>query len=244
MKNSTVLCIVVLCAYVALNGCDSQKESIVAPPLSDYYPFKVGTSLLYRLDSTVRAPSNIQLIVISYQAKDSIESTFLDNQGRQSYRIFRYIRNLSGTQPWQFASTIYATPTANAVEYVENNLRFIKLVAPLRNGYRFKAHSYIQTSSQFDYLLDWEYQYQNVGEPYKIGNTTFDSTITVLQKDETDPAGPFNPANFQIRNYGIEVYSKGLGLIYKEFLHSNYQASPPPAQYLQATYGIKLTLIK
>jgi hypothetical protein len=248
MKNIFAASLVFVLVFVLAVGCDPKKETLDAKLISDYYPLKVGTSLLYRLDSTVRAPSGTELIVRSYQAKDSVESTFFDNEGRQSFRVFRFIRNVSGTQPWQFAATFFVTPTQKSVEYVDNNLRFIKLVSPIRNNYTFKAHSYIQAdpgTSQFSYLYDWEYEYQGVGEPYKIGNTTFDSTVTVFQQDETFPEGPFNPSlAAQIRTYGVEVYAKGVGLIFKEFLYWNWQRNPPPPKFEEASYGIKLTLLK
>jgi hypothetical protein len=247
MKQTLISSFFLLAVVFLIGGCDATKETFNAPQLTEYYPFKVGTSQLYRLDSTVRAPSNTELIVRSYQAKDSVESTFLDNEGRQSYRIFRFVRNLSGTQPWQFAATFFATPTQKSIEYVDNNLRFIKLVAPITNNYTFKGNSFIQAmqgTSKFDYLYDWNYEYRNVGEPYKIGNRTFDSTVTVFQQDETFPQGPFDPAlPAQIRTYGVEVYAKGVGLIYKEFLYWNWQRNPPPAQFEQASYGVKLTLM-
>jgi hypothetical protein len=48
----------------------------------------------------------------------------------------------------------------------------------------------------------------------------------------------------QIRTLGVEVYAKGIGLIYKDFLYWNWQRNPPPAKFEEASYGIKLTLLK
>ena len=243
MKKLVAASFVFASAFLIL-GCDSTKETFETPPLKEYFPLNVGATLTYRLDSTVPAPFGTALLVKSYQAKDSIESTFIDNEGRTSYRIFRLIRNLSGTQPWRFAATYVATPTANSIEYVDNNLRFVKLVSPLKDGYAFKAHSFIDTksiNSQVSYLDDWEYEYQNVGKPYTVGNKKYENTVTVFQHNETTPDGAFNPNNYQQRNYGVEVYAKGIGLIYKDFLHWTYQVTPPPAKYEDASFGVKLT---
>lgn len=245
MKNLSVALFVSL--VIVLVGCKKQTETINTLSIKDYYPLQVGRSLLYQLDSTVLAPFGTALVVKSYQAKDSIESTFTDNQGRLSYRIFRFIRNLAGTQPWAFASTYVATPTANGIEYVDNNLRFIKLQLPLKNDYSFKAHSYIDTkslNSTVNYLDEWEYSYEKAGEPFAINNRTFDSTITVAQHDETTPDVPFTPAiPYQQHNFGKEVYAKGIGLVYKEFLHWTWQSTPPPSKYEDGSFGVKLTYI-
>ncbi len=228
-------------------SCNKQSETFSTAALSEYFPLKTGTSLLYRLDSTVPAPFGTALIIKSYQAKDSIESTFTDNEGRLSYRIFRFIRDTAGIKPWAFAATYVATPVGNRIEYVDNNLRFIKLQQPLRDDYNFKAHSYIDTrslNSTINYLDDWDYRYQNTGMPFTIKGKTFDSTITVFQHDETTPDIPFTTSiPYQQRNYGIEVYAKGVGLIYKEFLHWTWQSTPPPSKYEDGSFGVKLTYI-
>ena len=73
------------------------------------------------------------------------------------------------------------------------------------------------------------------------GNKKYENTVTVFQHNETTPDGAFNPNNYQQRNYGVEVYAKGIGLIYKDFLHWTYQVTPPPAKYEDASFGVKLT---
>jgi len=230
-----------------LSGCSKETENYNTPALSDYFPLQTGRAFIYRLDSTIIAPFGTALIVHSYLAKDTIESTFTDNQGRASYRIFRFIRDTSSIQPWRFAATYVATPTRESVEYVDNNMRFVKLRLPIKDDYSFKAHSFIDTkslNSTVNYLDEWEYRYQNTGLAYTVLNKTYGETVQVLQQDETSPDIVFSPGiAYQQRNYSIEVYAKGVGLIYKEFLHWIWDANPPPANYDDNSYGIKLRLI-
>ncbi len=246
MKKILATSVISAIVIVVLYGCGKETETFTGPALSEYYPLKVGRTSFYLMDSTVPAPFGTALLVKSYQAKDSVEASFTDNQGRLSYRIFRYIRDVAGTQNWRFAATYVATPTRESVEYVDNNMRFIKLRLPLRENFTFKAHSYIDTKSLntlVSYLDEWEYEYLNVGKPYTVLNKAYAETVTVAQHDETTPPGPFNPNNYQQRNYGLEVYAKDAGLIYKEFLHWTYQTTPPPAKYEDGSYGVKLRLI-
>jgi hypothetical protein len=124
-------------------------------------------------------------------------------------------------------------------------MRFIKLTIPISEGYTWKAHTYIDTksiNSTVSYLDEWAYEYRNVDQPYAVLNKTYNNTLTVFQHDETTPEGPFNPNNYQQRNYGQEVYAKDVGLIYKEFLHWTWQTSPKQA-YEDGSYGIRLRLI-
>lgn len=245
MKKSSFPVFVIMLLF-AVYSCKKETETLRTASLIEYFPLEVGKTFLYRLDSTVPASFGSALIVKSYQAKDTIESTFIDNQGRLSYRIFRFIRDTAGLQPWSFAATFVATPTDNAIEYVENNLRFLKLHAPVTEGYLWLAHSFIDTKSlntTVGYLDEWEYEYQNLGSGYTVFETAYDSTVTVFQHDETTPEGPFDAANYYQLNKASEVYAKGIGLIYKEFLHWTWQTTPPPSKYEDGSYGVKLSLI-
>lgn len=245
MKRIAAASLVLLLLMVA-EGCRKETETFNTATLNDYYPLQPGKTFLYRLDSTVLASFGSALTVKSYQAKDTIESTFSDNQGRLSYRIFRFVRDTAGLKPWQFAATYYATPTKKSVEYVDNNLRFLKLTAPITEGNSWKGNSYIDTKSlntSVPYLDEWQYEYKDFGRAFKVFNTTYSSTVTVYQQDETTPPGPFDPKNYQQRNLGTEVYAKGVGLVYKEFLHWTWQTTPPPARFEDGSYGVKLRLI-
>jgi hypothetical protein len=243
MKRFAVATLVVT-LVTFLYSCKKKTETFTSASINDYAALQTGKTYIYRLDSTIIAPFGTALIVKSYQAKDSIESAFTDNLGRQSFRIFRYIRDTLATRPWRFAATYVATPTVQTLEYVDNNLRFIKLHTPIKEGYKWKAHSFIDTkiNTTLRYLDEWEYEYRNVEQPYTVLNKTYDSTIIVFQHDETNPPVSFNPAVYQQKDYGVEVYAKGIGLIYKEFLHWTWQPNPTPG-FQDDSYGVKLRLI-
>lgn len=246
MKNILRALFTGLFATVLLVACKKQTETFASSTLEDYNPMRTGKIFIYRMDSTVPESFGSSLAVHSYQAKDSVESSFIDNQGRLSWRIFRSVRDTAGKKPWTFAATYVSTQTNNAIEYVDNNMRFVKLRLPITEGYTWKAHSYIDTkslNSNVTYLDEWEYEYQNVDQAYTVLNKRFDTTVTVFQHDETSPPGPFDPNNYQQRNFGMEVYAKGVGMIYKDFLHWTYQTTPPPSKYEDGSYGIKLQLI-
>jgi len=236
-----------LLCIISLVNCKKQTEQLALPKLADYTALQTGKVLLYHLDSTVIDPSGTQLVVNTYLAKDSIASTFTDNTGRLSYTVYRFITDTLNAGPWQPLLTYYITPTDNTIETVDdNNLRFISLTQPVTEGFTWNGNSYIDTksaTSNYQYMDGWTYTYQNVNKPYTVIKGTTDSTITVLQVDETSPPGPFDPGVYQQRNYSIEVYGKNIGLLYKEFLHWTWQPNPPPAQYQGDSYGIKLNLI-
>lgn len=92
-------------------------------------------------------------------------------------------------------------------------------------------------------MNEWVYQYQNSDMPFTVLKGIINHTYTVIQQDQTNPSGPFDPADYKERIYSIEVYAKGIGLIYKNFLHWTWQPTPLPARYQEDSYGISLNLI-
>ena len=57
-----------------------------------------------------------------------------DAAGQPSYRIYRYLRDAAGTQPWRSAGTYFITNTGRQVEWVEANRRQVKLVFRLKKA--------------------------------------------------------------------------------------------------------------
>jgi hypothetical protein len=242
MKKVFVSVMVAAISFVFFTGCEKKTETFETAALQEYYPLSVGKVFIYRLDSTITASFGVSLLTKSYQAMDTIESTFTDNKGRLSYRIFRFTRDTLGLQPWKFAATYYATPTATTVEYVDNNNRFIKLHLPFTEGYTWPGNSFLNS---YSYLENWKYENQNVGMPMTINNKKYDNTVTVFQIDETSPPGPFNPSlSFQEKIFSKEVYAKNVGMIYKEFLYWQWQKpSSAPGAFQDNSYGVKMQLI-
>ncbi|WP_207492887.1 hypothetical protein [Aridibaculum aurantiacum] len=247
MKKVFAAALVVLGTMAVFTSCKKETEELDAAQLEEYFPIKQGNVWIYRIDSILLAPFGAALVERSYQLRDSVVSTFSDNQGRPSYIIYRSIRDTAATKPWWTGGTIYATVTDRWVEYVENNLRYVKLSKPIKEGYSWYGHAFIDTHDNSDYkYLDkkngWDYTYEKLGEPFTVLNKTYDSTLTVAQNDEVSPAGPFDPNHFKQRLFGKEVYAKGIGLIYKEFLFWTWQPNPN-GHYEDNSFGIRLRLI-
>jgi hypothetical protein len=230
-----------------LHGCKKETETLYLAKPADYYPLVTGKVFIYRLDSTYLDATATQLLVNSYLVEDSIGTVFNDNAGRPSYPVYRFITDTLNSAPWQALGTYYITETSQTAEVVDdNNLRFIKLKAPLNEGAAWSGNSYIDTrsaTSPYQYMDGWNYTCQNVNMPFTTLKGSLDSTVTVLQVDDTSPPGPFDAASYQQRNYSLEVYAKGIGLVYKDFLHWTWQPDPPPAQYQKDSYGFRLNLI-
>ncbi|MEO7309900.1 MAG: hypothetical protein ABIX01_05860 [Chitinophagaceae bacterium] len=231
-------------------SCKEKNIELTSPALDEYWKPTVGKYIVYRIDSTVSTNFGVSLTVHSYRVKDLVDAEVVDGLGRKAYRILRSITDTNGVDAYKPNASFYAVPVGTEwIELVDNNLRFMKLRWPIRDGFEWKAHSFIDATSinsTVRYLADWNYAYQNIAQPYTVLTKKFDNTVTVMQKDETIPEGPFSPAAYKQRNYGVEVYAKGIGLIYKDFLHYIYQPPTPTraGYYEDESFGIRLRVIE
>ncbi len=237
--------IIILGTAISLNSCKKQIDDFTSAPLSDYYPLQVGNYVTYQLDSTVFINFGQRDTVIKYQVQDRVDAQITDNTGRTAFRIIRFIRK-NENQDWSPDNTFMAVQTENSIEFIENNLRFIKLKLPVTEGYSWKGNSYIDTysfSSGVRYLDGWEYTYDSVNVPLTLGNVTVDSTIKVAQIDEFLGEDPQVPgAIYGEKNYSVEKYAKGIGLVFKEFIHWEYNGAQPGSNAFYVGYGVRMSM--
>jgi len=159
----------------------------------------------------------------------------------------RFIRN-TAANPWQPDATFMAINTGTSLEFVENNLRYIKLKVPIKDSYSWKGNSYIDTyslNSDLKYLDSWDYVYDSVGVRSTVGTFTLDSTLKVNQRDEIIGT-PSDPNSYSEKNYGVEKYAAGIGLVYRNFFHSEYQPPVPGlgGHFVTGSYGVIMTMIE
>ena len=223
----------------------SKTEEFKTDSISDYAPLIVGKYITYQLDSLLYA-DNItpEDRVISYQVKHLVEDTIIDNLGRKGFIIRRYIRK-NAPDSWMPDNAFIAINTGSSYEYVENNLRFIKLKEPIRNEYSWKGNSYIDTysaNSEVKYFDDWIYAYDSLNTPLTLGTITIDSSLKVFERDDV-LGNPDAPDSYSEINFSVSNYAKGIGLVYHRFIHQEYQPPTPGTKAYKVGYGITLTMI-
>lgn len=226
-------------------SCKKENYNFTSESINDYYPLQVGKYITYDLDSTVFINFGQEDTIISYQVQDRVDAQITDNLGRAAYRIIRYIRQ-DTSQDWAPNNTFMAVPTANSIEYVENNLRFLKLELPIKQDFSWKGNSYIDTysvNSDVQYLDDWDYIYDSIDVPLTINSLVIDSTIKVSERDEFLGQDPSIPGTqYAEKTYALEKYGKGIGLIYREFLHWEFQGGQSGVPGYFVGYGVKLSI--
>ena len=54
---------------------------------------------------------------------------------------------------------------------------------------------------------------------------------------------PGDPNSYSEINNGSEKYAKGIGMVYRDFLHVEYQPPTPGRGAYRLGYGVRLTMI-
>jgi hypothetical protein len=227
MKNQFYGIILIAFCSLLLTRCN-KNDTLIPSKISDYTNMGVGKFVIYKLDSTVTLSFGVGFTVHSYLVKDSIDGMVTDNLNRPGYHIVRYTWDTAARQ-WNNSNTFLAVQTGKVFEYTENNLRQTRLISPIGGSLNWQGNSFMGVSpfnfiSNDDDYLDWTFSYSNAGQPFKVGNQTFDSTITVVQYDSMNNKS--QDPNF-ISNYSksYEVYAKGVGKIFQDLFSWEYQAS-------------------
>jgi hypothetical protein len=236
LKRGTAL--LISFGAMILSGCNKTNPLKTDTP-ADYYPMQVGNYIIYRMDSLKFINVGSQDTIISYLAKEVVDDTITDNLGRPSFRVIRYLSDTTGTLPWTPSIALMVTPTRNSVEVVENNLRFIKLVTPVQDNLSWLGNAYIDTKSDdspVPYMDGWNYTYANTGLPFVVVGGTVPVSVTVNEENEITG----NANTYLETDFSQEVYGKGIGMIYRKFLHSEYQ-SPNASSPAGTTIGYGLT---
>ena len=122
MKN--ILVLITIISALVFTSCNKSSEVLEVGTVKEYSPFIICKYISYNLDSTVYINFGTKDTVIKYQVKHEVDALITDNLGRPAYRIIRYIRK-TAANPWVPDNTFMAVPTDFAMEFVENNMRFL-----------------------------------------------------------------------------------------------------------------------
>lgn len=177
-------------------GC-RKSESIEVKYYYNYFPLDVGAWIQY--DVTDITHTDLGSDTMSYMLKEMVTEEFLDNEGRLTYRIERYWKN-SSNDVWAIKDVWYSNITKTTAEKVEENIRYTKMVFPIKDDKYWDGNA-------FNTLPEWEYYYDSLHEPKEYNNLQFDSTIIVVQRDNE------NVVEYEKVK---EVFAIDIGLVYKK----------------------------
>ena len=241
--------IVVVLFTSSFMACKKQTEILGLTDVAAYYPMSLGKVFTYRMDSARLIHFSV-FDTVYYLVKDSVAGKYVDNTGRTSYTVFRYITDTLASQPYQYSETHSIVYDNNKIEYVDgNNLRFIPLANPLSFNTSWSGNSYLDSAQQHITgtvsYNGWTYQYASINQPYIVFDSTYKNTVTVQQIDAGSTLA--DPTTLYTKVYSVEVYAQYVGLVYKKILVYSHQPPTPdfskPGYYEDGSFGVKLRLV-
>ena len=201
----------------------------------EYFPVDSGRYWIYKVDS-VRFVNGFSDTVTFY-VKELIESIYPDNTNRPTARIERFRSNDSmGT--WAITDVWFANRNQITGEKIEENLKFVKILFPPKEGQTWKGNQFLQVTTNIEWIEDWTYEVQSLNVPVTIGNMNFDSTLTILQHD--------NQIDFENKLekiFSTETYAKGVGMVYKELSYLEKQDITAPWIEPADGFILKMTIV-
>jgi hypothetical protein len=252
MRANRILLITIATASLIL-GCKKKNEDFNPEQLSEYLPLKTGKYITYRLDSAVFTLQGRKDEIHSFQEKHVIDEQRPDNLGRPSYRIFRYLRDTAGNDPWAPAGTYWITPLQNTVEVIENNLRSVRLSLPINLERAWKGYSFLPNDpfsatygdefNNDDNMHDWDFTYESKDEQMMLNGRNVSGILTVKHMDESSNVPITDPDTYAFINYSEDKYAKGIGLVYQSLIMWEYQVIPGGPSPYKVGFGIRRSMI-
>ncbi|MFN4123220.1 MAG: hypothetical protein ACK4GL_07955 [Flavobacteriales bacterium] len=199
IRNTIILTLAAILLLFASCKKDSSLEP--GPWYENYFPLEQGTFITYNCDSLVYNDFTNQVDTFRFLIKQYYESVFLDNAGREAMRLERWKKEHPDSA-WFLKDVWFVVKTKDRVEKVEEDVRIVKMVFPVRDNKEWDANA-------LNFLPARTYTYDNIHQPFNVLQSDFDSTVTVVNTD------PVNLVN-EFRN--TEVYAINRGLIYRNFV--------------------------
>lgn len=179
-----------------------KKEKSAAPDLGyNFYPKNIGHYIEYEVDSIVYNDFTNTVDTTRYLLKELIESEFENAAELPSFKIVRYKRPNENSN-WQLSDVWFGIKNKTEIVRAEENIRFVKMIFPVKNGSRWNGNKYNTLEPQ-------NYEYKNKDMAFTVNSKNFDSTVIVKQLENI---------NLIEQQESKEVYARNIGLIYKEMI--------------------------
>jgi len=190
----------------------SCTKDVVIPPdplYRHYFPATVGTYIVYDCDSIVYNDFTGEVDTFQFEIRESYESAFTDNSGREAIRLERWKRDAQ--TPWFLKDVWTVVKTGSQVEKVEEDLRYIRLMFPIKEGKTWNMNALNSSQAR-------EVEIIQAHKPYQSGALSFDSTVTVQNND---------PVNLVSEYRNTEIYAANKGMVYKQLKDVRYIIPTP-----------------
>lgn len=193
-----VLLFIFLLSLFCIACKESSKEQAL-PYFYSYFPLETGTVYYSKVDSIAYDPFDNSIDTFRFYQKDSLSLIEESEYGLSSYRCV-YPDTL-----WTLHQFYRLEKNREQAIINKNNERKIVLTFPIQEGKNWNAYAYMHVTENHS-----NYRYKDVHLPKSIGLLNFDSTLTVVEE---------NQSNLIEENYAESIYASSYGTIACNRIH-------------------------
>ncbi|MGB4960976.1 MAG: hypothetical protein WBO36_15950 [Saprospiraceae bacterium] len=230
--------------FLTMISCGKTIEEVDEDAIGlQYFPITNGKSWTYASDSIVYTFGGAKIDTFRSFINEQIGDTVINSFGIKEYKVFRSLRKRT-TDPWTRINTWTVSIENNNAIRNEENLKFVKLVFPIKKGLRWDGNTFIDKNLKIDVggelieaYKNWKHTMEEIDIDYPYNNATVQA-IKVKLVDETSIID---------QRKVTEYYGKDIGLLKKEMtildLDGN-KPSDPIEKKIQKGFKHTLTLIE
>lgn len=192
---------IILLTGIVLSCSDGSEMRVVD---NAYFPLYKGAYHIYTVTEKTYSISDAP-ITREFELRTVVVDSFLLKDNTYSYVLYRYSRD-DESKDWTYIDTWSAYTDANRAIMQEGNTSFVKISFPAQLGRQWDGNAY-------NPMAEDEYEIIEAGA-VTVEGKSYDDCITIRHEDNQD--------FIVYRDKRMEVYARGVGLIYMELVNLHY----------------------
>lgn len=211
-------------AVVVILSCNKETQPVDESTFGyDFFPITKGKSWIYASDSIIYDNGGTKIDTFSSFIKEEVGDSFVDETGITVYKLNRFFKR-NPNDVWSRTNTWTTYTDKTRAIRTEENLKFIKLVFPLKKGLRWDGNVFLDEDIKIDVAgesieayKNWKHKIEEIDENFNFNGTDVKSVRVNLVDD----------ASIIDRRKVTEYYGQGIGLLKKEMIILDSDGSRP-----------------
>jgi hypothetical protein len=205
-------------------ACESETEILDESGFGyNFFPVAEGRSWTYASDSIIYSGVGTKRDTFRSFIKEEIGDKFTDLEGQTLYKVNRYFKR-SENNSWSKINTWTVSMDKTRAIRTEENIRFIKMVFPIKKGLRFDGNVFVDENikvevggEMIEAYKNWNQRIEAIDEFYPYNGEAVKSIKVNLVDD----------ISIIDRRKVTEYYGENIGLIRKEMMILDSDGSRP-----------------